>query len=503
MTYASIVEYVSHYAQERPETPAVIVGDRVTTYRELWRLVRGFAYYLQKIVGVRKGDIVLAKASQTTDYMVLYFSSLLSGGIFTPVENTASGEGFDRIVKEFAPKLIAVNPGDMESASPWRDRCISNLDVCRIAEQYAGDAENEPFRFPAGNDPAVVMFTTGTTGVSKGVEHTQWSMLAAAENLAANCEMKQGTCYLIPGPMNHAGPLRKSAMTIVRGGTLVIINGMKNMRAIFEAIEQAPGLVGASFVPAAMRVIFAMTGDKLGEYADKIDFIVTDGAVFSEKEKARLCDLLPKTRLYNNYGASEFGNASAYDFNRYPGKRNCVGKPGPYSKIVVVDENRQVIDSSPQNVGLLACMGDVNMKGYWNAPELTAQVMHDGMVCSNDVGYIDEDGFVYLLGRQGDVINVGGLKVAPADVEEMALNHPSIEDCVCIPVDDLISGKAAKLCVVLKPGEALDVKGIRSHLMAHLENFKLPKYIVAVDELPKLYNGKLDRKTAIARFADR
>lgn len=500
MKYTSVAEYICHYAETIPDVPAVIAGDVNITYGDLWRLVRGFAYYLRHEAKVKKGDIVLAKVSQTANNMILYFGTLASGCIFAPVESNSSGESFHRIIRELGPKLIVTDPNDDLLEDQTR-KIISSRDILAIAGQHADDAEKEKFIFPAKNETALIMFTTGTTGVSKGVEHTQWSMLAPALNMAAAFEMKQGTHFLIPGPMNHAGPLRKSIMTIITGSTIVVLNGMKSMRAVFDAIEKAPGVVGCAFVPSMLRIILKLTGNKLGEYTDKIDFIITDGAVFSETERQNLCKLLPKTRLYTSYGASEFGNATAYDYSRFPGKRNCVGTSLTYSKVFVLDKNKQIMtDSSPENTGLLACIGNVNMKCYWNAPELTATVMFDGMVCSNDEGYIDKDGYVYFLGRQGDVINVGGLKVAPTEVEVTAAEYPSIQDCVCIPVDDEVSGMAAKLCVVCKAGEALDTRKLRSFLMEHLENYKIPKYIVEVDDIPKTYNGKLNRKEAIVAF---
>lgn len=134
------------------------------------------------------------------------------------------------------------------------------------------------------------------------------------------------------------------------------------------------------------------------------------------------------------------------------------------------------------------------MREYWKAPELTAQVMQGGRIHTNDIGYIDSEGFIYNLGRQGDVINVGGLKVAPTEVEAVALWYDAVADCICVPVDDRISGKAVKLFVVLKPGTVLDGRALRSHLMKHLENYKVPKYIEEIDEVPRTFNGKIDRK---------
>lgn len=496
MVQASDVAYIVRHAKERPDAPAVIAGGKVTCYGELWDKIQGFAWFLKDQMGLSKGDVVVAKASQSLDYAVGYFGTHLAGGIFAPVEQTASGDGFMRILENLGPYLIIVNPKDAETDfGEWGKRRLLNSEICHIADEHP--SPGTAFDFPDGDDPAVILFTTGTTGVSKGVLHTQRSMLATAENLVVGCEMKKDSLMLVPGPLNHAGPTRKLLMSMLNGSAMVILNGLKNLQVFFDVIDKASVPVGCSTPPSAVRSILAMTGDKIGEFADKIDFIISDGAPLPEPDKQRLCGLLPKSRLYNSYGSTEGGAVCMYDFNRHPGKANCIGKMDINSRIAIFDESGRAFESSPEHPGIIACSGDASMKGYWKAPELTAQVLKDGWVHTSDIGYMDAEGFIYNLGRQGDVINVGGLKVAPTEVEEVALWHEDVEDCICVPVDDRILGKAIRLCVVLKPGATLDGRSIRNHLMKHLENYKLPKYIDEISEVPRMFNGKIDRKRLV------
>lgn len=493
MENATDVAYIARHAKERPDSPAIIVGDTVTSYRQLWLKVQGFAQFLKTQMELKKGNIVVAKASQSLDYAVAYFGAHLAGGIFAPVEQSASGNGFLRILENLTPYLMIVNPKDVGTDfGPWGKRVLDNGEICRLADQYV--PETEWSEFPDGSDDAVIMFTTGTTGISKGVVHTQRSMLATAENLIAGYEAKRDSLMILPGPLNHAASLRKMVMSMLNGSTVVILNGLKNLRAFFDVLETAAVPVGCFTPPSALRTILTLTGDKIGDFADKIDFMVFDGAPLPEPDKQRISKLLPGSRLYNSYGSTEGGSVCMYDFNRYPGKINCIGKAAINSEVVVVDDEKNVIKSSPDHPGMLACSGDTSMREYWKAPDLTAQVMQGGRVYTNDIGYIDSEGFIYNLGRQGDVINVGGLKVAPTEVEEVALWYDGVTDCICVPVDDQISGKAVKLCVVLKPGTVLDGRALRSHLAKHLENYKVPKYIEEINEVPRTFNGKIDRK---------
>lgn len=183
-----------------------------------------------------------------------------------------------------------------------------------------------------------------------------------------------------------------------------------------------------------------------------------------------------------------------YDYSKYPGRAGCIGKAMPHSKIFVVNDDKEEIASSKDNMGLLACEGDVNMKGYINEPELTKEVLIDGVVYTNDIGYIDEEGFVYIAGRKGDVINVGGLKVAPTEVEEAALAIDGIEDCICLPIDHPITGQAIKLLVVMRGGTEFAPKQFTTFLKTRLENYKVPIKYEQVESIARTYNGKLDRK---------
>jgi acyl-coenzyme A synthetase/AMP-(fatty) acid ligase len=134
------------------------------------------------------------------------------------------------------------------------------------------------------------------------------------------------------------------------------------------------------------------------------------------------------------------------------------------------------------------------MKGYYGEPELTASVLRDGIVYTNDVGYIAEDGMVYVRGRADDVINVGGLKVAPDEVEAEVIALPGVVDCICIATEDKFTEHGLKLLLVMQEKGSMDASAIRKALSTKLEAYKIPKQCEEVDEIARMYNGKLNRK---------
>jgi long-chain acyl-CoA synthetase len=317
--------------------------------------------------------------------------------------------------------------------------------------------------------------------------------VAVSENVQYGADIPKDNIYLVPAPINHASAIRKLYVSILTGTTVVLLDGFTDVKKFFDYVEKYK-VTSILMPPAAVRMILLLAAKNLAKYSDQLHHIHTGSAAFPEADKDKLCEILPNTRLYFAYGSSEAGCVSMYDYSKNRGLISCVGKPNKNANIFIVDDNRNPIKSSKENQGLIAISGGMVMQGYYNAPELTEEVLKDGVVYTNDIGYIDDEGYVYMLGRKGDVINIGGLKIAPTEVENVVLRYPDIADCACFAVEDRMGGVVPKLNVVMKKGCELDTAALRAHMAKHLEAFKIPKQIVKVDELPKTSNGKLDRK---------
>ena len=247
-------------------------------------------------------------------------------------------------------------------------------------------------------------------------------------------------------------------------------------------------------VPAALSVVLKLSKGKLAEYKDRLRYIQLGSAPLSDKDRDKVIELLPETRLYNFYGSTESGCTCIYNFNRPETKDKCIGRPTHNTTAIIVDDDHNPIESSPERTGLLATKGGMNMNGYWNDIEETRSVFENGIMYSNDIAYIDEDGDIILLGRKGDVINVGGNKVSPDEIEDVAKTMPGIADCGCIPVSDPAKGSVPKLFIEMKKGCEFNSVEIRSYLKSKLEPYKVPAFIEEIEKIPRTFNGKLLRK---------
>ena len=250
-------------------------------------------------------------------------------------------------------------------------------------------------------------------------------------------------------------------------------------------------------VPASIRILLQFSPDRMAALADKMEFMETGAAAISQSDMEMLCRLLPRTRLYNTYASTETGIISTYNFNDGHPQAGCLGRPMKHSRLFITEE------------GTIACQGPTLMTGYVGDPELTATVLRDSDIgnhqhptsntqqptlFTSDCGIIDEEGRLHLSGRADDVINVGGFKVAPAEVEDAAMSMPGIADCICISAAHPIVGRALKLLVVMAPGEEFDKRVIARYLKTRLEPYKIPLLYEQVDKISRTYNGKLNRK---------
>lgn len=442
----NLEDYLHQNARCYPDKVAVVCGDTTLTYAQLWQEVA------RRAQDFHPHEVVCFRSSQDIDFLVTYMAVHLAGGVAAPLEHGMPDTLFERISSAVA------NSFTLHSSLPIAD----------------------------------ILYTTGTTGQSKGVMVSHRALIADAENLIAGQGFSHDLVFIINGPLNHIGSLSKIWPCIILGATILIIEGMKDLNAFFRALDTPPSsfLLSPSsklkfatfFVPATIRMILQFAPDRLASYAHKLDFIESGAAPLPQTDMKRLCELLPHTRLYNTYASTETGIIATYNYNDDRCMANCLGRPMPHSKILITLD------------GLIACQGDTLMSGYVGDPELTATVLRDDTVFTSDVGILDEEGMLHLSGRASDVINVGGFKVSPIEVEEAAMASPMVSDCICISASHPVTGRALKLLVVTPPGQKLDKRTLARYLADRLEPYKVPMLYEQVDTIARTYNGKLDRK---------
>ncbi len=483
--FRSIVEAVFHHAARRPEALCLADDADRATYREYADKVRRYAGFLAG-EGVAAGDRVVVEASQSVNYLALELALQLLGAIFVPVERNC------------APEKVAAFARRVDAAAVISARAEGcDAPLCRtLAEVEAGAASATPYEaaaLPERTAVSEILFSTGTTGKEKGIVLTHDNDVALAENVIRGVGMAPDNVEMILSPLNHSHGLRRYYANMVNGSAAVLLGSAMNLRKFMANMEEY-GVNAIDMVPAALSAVLKLSKGRLADYRAQLRYIQFGAAPMPDADRAEICRLLPETRLYNFYGSTESGCIAIYDFNRPDAKRRCVGRPTCNADIFIVDDDRRPIASSATHAGLLASAGRMNMVGYWQDAEETARVLAEGVVYSSDEAYVDGDGDIILLGRRGDVINVGGSKVSPEEIENAARQHPDVADCGVVPMDDPFKGSVPRLFVQMRAGRAFDAAALRAFLAERLEPYKVPASIEQIAALPRSFNGKLLRK---------
>ena len=434
----NIENYIERNARSYPDKIAVVCKQDKFTYQQLQDHIDRRVDEL-KSGNCQEGQIVCLRAFSSIEYLVDYFALHVIGCVVAPLEKDIPESQFQKISMELCAHSV-----------------------------------------PKGS--ADILYTTGTTGKSKGVVISHQTIIADAENLIDGQGFSHDLAFVVSGPLNHIGSLSKIYPVMMLGATLIIVDGLKDMNKFFDAFEFPAPKMATFLVPASIRILIQFGAERLAALSEKIDFIETGAAAISHADMMSLCQLLPTTRLYNTYASTETGIISTYNYNDGKCVAGCLGRPMKNSRIIITDK------------GLIACEGKTLMTEYVGDPERTASVLIDGVVYTSDLGALDEAGMLHLKGREDDVINVGGFKVAPTEVEDAALSFPDVKDCVCISVDHQITGKALKLLVVMKDDKALNRKALALHLKSILETYKIPLLYSQIDKVERTFNGKINRK---------
>lgn len=477
----TILHYIQKYAQTQPDTMAVCELRKSVTYKEYWSSIRKTVGVLMGM-GIRKGDHVMLRCTQNIDYLTVFSALQYMQALVIPVEKSTSAERVLEIGERVDSECLI---SDKEADG------ISSIKIKDIIAR-AKDADEADLELPGENDRSMLLFTTGTTGSSKGVVMLHRGEVGIAGNVIEGTSMKKGNVEIIPMPLNHSFGIRRYQSDMVNGGTVCLMDGMVFIGTLWKLVEKY-GATSMAISPASLGMIFHLSDERIADYADQLDYIQIGSAPLAEADKEKLLRLLPDTRLYNFYGSSEAGCACILEFSGNGNKTGCIGRPTVNSIVRFTDDAGNVVENgSPEAPALLSWGGSIVMEGYYNDPDLTAETLVGGYVRTKDLAYLDEDGDCILVGRADDVINYGGSKISPAEIENLALGYEYIDDVAFTSISDPITGELPVILVIQKDG--YDEAEFERFLTDRLESYKLPRKYIYVDNIPKTFKGSVLRK---------
>lgn len=412
-------------------------------------------------------------------FVEVYFAVHWLGAVSVVVEKNASLSSISHLVQSLSPRTIILNQAE-EGTKTYQMFDVTIPDTVR--GKFTPDSL------------ADILFTTGTTGTPKGVMLSHKNEVAGALNVISGGEMVQEDRNLLTMPLHHAFGLTTLRAVLYKGSTAVLQDGVASLKKMNDNIQKKQCNC-IYMVPSALRVLYFQTRQRLDLLLGTVEKIEFCTAPLDKKMRQVLSEQLKDVRLYNSYGATEAARTVYMRLDQNTEKMNAIGKAVENVSISIVDEERKVIHSSKQNFGHLAIHGDMNMIGYYDDPLMTKQVLENGIFYSEDLGYMDENGYIYLVGRNNDVINTGGEKVSPLEIENAALEYDGVQECACIGVRDPkeILEYVPILFIVKELDKNFRISMLLKHLEECLENYKVPYKVIEVEEIPKNQIGKIDR----------
>ena len=480
----SIAEYLYHHANQTPDKTAVIFEGAAVSYGELWRKTVRCAHMLKRL-GVQEGDRVVCQSKYDLYFVAIRFAAHLCGAAFVPADKDADLKRLADLAELLDARLVLSN--GKEKTLP---NCILFDEIENLLPE---DASMAGLSFPEPDSVADIVFTTGTTGASKGVQLTQRNMAARALSSIQAFAIRPDDVCITMVPLNHIAPIMLLDIRVTCGSTITFLDGMTKLKLLFDFMDKySKYSVTIYLPPAGIALLQRLSQNKLADYAERLRSFGTGSAAMPGPLQDFLKRMLPHSHLYCNYASSECGVVS---MRRYDGDSRdvtCCGKPYATIDVRVVDDAFCPVPTG--SVGLITVKSETNMLGYYNRPDLNDAVFHDGYFITSDIGYLDEEGFLYVLGRSDDMINIGGLKVYPFEIENAALRIPGIEECICFGVPDPVTGRAVKLLIKTNDAFTGSVALVQEALSKVMDYYKVPKQIEIVDEIAKTANGKPNRK---------
>lgn len=380
---------------------------------------------------------------------------------------------------------------------------VGNAKVYDYDALLAAASDCEPAVEVLPSDNAILLFTGGTTGVSKGVCATHGDMVREIKTMhhwAAPALETPDPSVLICMPLTHIMGINYGIhWQIINGGSCIFSEGV-HCDEIIDSFEKYHPTMWAA-LPTLLHCI--SLDERLGScpYKD-LEFVVFGGSFISFETLSTL-QANTKACFAESYGMSEsFGFVSANPVIS-GGKLGSIGLPISGIDMLIVDATDGLRPCAPGERGEIIFRGQQIAKGYWNNPEETAKAMRGGWMYSGDIGYMDKDGFFYIVDRKKDMIVVSGFNVFPKDIDECLMSHPAVADACTIGVPNEHSGQRPKSFVVLKKGASATEEELRAYCKKRLVAYKAPKFIEFIDQIPTTRNRKQDRALLRRREAEK
>jgi long-chain acyl-CoA synthetase len=500
----TLKELLQSRAAETGDRPAVIYKDEPTSYRELEARVTRFANALAGL-GVGRDDKVAVMLNNCPEFIVTFFACSYLGAVAVPVNIFYKERELEFLLRDSDAVALVATPAfaeffsKIEETPPlfkWLVVTGPYGEGLQFGELEA-KASAEPLEVDVGEeDVAEILYTSGTTGVPKGTMLTQGNLFFHADAIIQVLQLAGDDRALMVVPMFHGYGITVM-LCCFRVGTCFVLLDPFDAEEVFRVIAEHR----VTFLPMVVAMYFMVYHHPEREKYDLSSLrIGISGASAMPAQLMRDCSSALNITILEAWGLTECSASATIQRMNMPYKEGSVGLAHPGVEVGALGDAGNLL--GPNEVGELVIRGPLVMKGYYKRPEETEAALRGGWLHTGDMGYRDEDGYFFMVDRKKELVNVGGEKVFPREVEELMYTHPAIAEAALVPQPDAKLGEIPVAVVALKPGASLTEGELVEFLSSKLARFKVPRRVVIMESLPRNPIGKIVKKELVRMLSE-
>jgi acyl-CoA ligase (AMP-forming) (exosortase A-associated) len=510
-----LIHHLLHTSARRvPDKEALVHGSERLSYREVDRRVAGLAQGL-RAAGTERGDRIGIYLDTSVPLAVSIFGVSRANGVYVPINGLLFPDQVAHIARDCGMKGLISTREKLTTLSPVLKE-IPSLEFLVVVGE-GGPVDNPlpvhvfedlcSLTLPAtwrertiGGDLAAILYTSGSTGKPKGVMLSHGQVIAGASIVSAYLEITEADRILAVLPFSFDAGMNQLMTAWQQGGTLILSNFVFAREVVQMLLkERVTGLAG---VPTFWSLMAQPSSSLAKQPLPQLRYITNTGGAMPQSVLVVLRKLLPTTRVFLMYGLTEAFRSTYLSPEELDRRPTSIGKAIPNTEILVVGEDGRPV--KPGEVGELVHRGPTVSMGYWGQPELTAKVLRPHpfpppevgdveKVCySGDYVRMDEEGFLYFIGRRDTMIKSSGFRVSPTEVEEVLFKSGLLKEAAVIGIPDEMLGQTIKAFVVGRERTTVAVEKLREFCAGNMPRHMVPKSIEVLDELPKTTSGKVD-----------
>ncbi len=491
--FETIVHAFKYAIENQPDKIALTCGKDQATFREYGHVAAHVAGFL-KTRGIKKDNRIVICASVSINLPMIIFGVLAARAQITMINPNYREREITPLIEIAEPNLIFCDSNSLETFRNIKSvdkSMIININGPKNTWQDT-DSTTLPTDLPKGEDGAVILFTGGTTGTSKGVPHNHFKVIAAIELIENRWPTNLGTDVLlnIP-PIFHITGLYHGCFQPIFGYNTLILLTKFHPETVFEAINNQLVSVIIIGVPTAYAALLGHPGFNTVNFSS-VKFAGSGGAPLADKIKTEWEDRTGVPAL-EGYGMTEGAPTCN---NPLIGRRKSysAGMPVACTDFRIVDVETGMKEMPIGKSGEITVKGPHIADKYYNNEEATSATFKNGWLHTGDVAFLDEDGYVFIVDRLKDMAIVSGFNVFPREIDEVLISHPKILEAATIGIPDDYRGEIIKAFISLRKGETLSEKELTRYCAKNLVKYKIPSIFEFAHDLPKTPVGKIDKR---------